>query len=138
MTKFSRFCSDFFRHEKSISWYGRKGVIELDGDRVAQISLSDAGHHNHFSKFEVEIISKTHGKISSHGFSFDDYFRAPLPNINYHVNGSLFKESEQPKDAWYLNEPSREDIDRLAVHICEFIDAYRLTTKKQKKTTRSS
>lgn len=64
-----------------ITWFDRQGLHRLDDDRVAVLTLEIQGTIGSYSGFQVEIISKTRGKLFQKYFNFNDY----LPPINVQI-----------------------------------------------------
>lgn len=105
MTK-SNFCQKAFSwHDYDIEWFDLTGVICLDDDRRAVITLEGATR-GEFDSFHVEIMHKKNGKIQAKQFLFRDYldFSKRLDSRSDFNDG--FKVIESVGWKWYIAVPS--------------------------------
>lgn len=116
---FKRFNKDFFRSVKGITWYDKQGIMELDDNRVVQITVSELGVHDNYVGYWVEIINKVSGTIVKKFFKFSDHLTMIQrePRDKYcHVwyNSGNFE--------WYISRPqsTKEMCDVIVDWINKF------------------
>ena len=99
-----------------IQWFDLQGTHMLDNDRRAVITMVTRGHKDHYVGFNVEITSKTNGRIESKFFRFDDY----LPNKQ---NEHQFEVIAYCGWKWYIAVP--ESTEPFTEAVTRWIDNWR-------------
>lgn len=111
-----------------VLWQGRSGVHQLDDDRRATITLSTSAGvtgmstSDHWTGFDVKIVSKTSGPIVAKAFGFRDHLteradtRSDHPNQKFEVIGYCGWK-------WYIAEPAHPEHFTQAVET--WIDEWR-------------
>jgi len=101
---FKNFNQDFWKSEKTITWYDKQGLMWLDGQRVVTITIDDLGHKDYYNGYHVEILNKFEGTIVKKWFRFQDHLTMVHrdPKTEYcHVwlnSGKLDWYISRPKD----------------------------------------
>ena len=99
---FKKFNEDFWKSEKSITWYDTQGVMNLDDQRVVTFSIEERGMRDHYVGYNVKIYNKTQGEIVSKFFRFKDHLEMvhrENTSEQYHVW------SVDGKFDWYISRP---------------------------------
>ena len=99
---FKNFNQDFWKSEKTITWYDKQGVMSLDEQRVVTITIDDVGTRDNYNGYHVEILNKNNGTIVKKWFRFVDHltmFHRDPKTVYYHVwlNSGNFD--------WYISRP---------------------------------
>lgn len=66
-----------------LQWFDRSGIYLMDADRRVKITLSERGHMQHYVGFNVQLISKTSGKIDEKFFNFNEYLPGTTGLVSY-------------------------------------------------------
>lgn len=112
---------------KKVKWYDLTGVVQIDRERVAEISLVTRHTHQHYEGFEVKIIGKKTGAISKKTFWFNDYM-ARTEDVAKHPNASFqqgFGVIAYTGWDWYILRPSEKAQNQYVKAIIDWIDEYR-------------
>lgn len=125
---FKTFNEGFFKSVKGIKWYDTEGFMELNGDRLVRISITDRGHSDKFSGYDIEILSKVGGTICKKFFKFDNFieFTGNRNDTSSHV--WYDKNIHIPKFDWYINRPI--DVKPMVDVMMEFINTFKIPTEK--------
>jgi hypothetical protein len=109
------FCASLEWDEpRRITWLDMTGYIELDDDRRARLQLAELRAHDasyptsgYLTGFEVEIVSKTRGRLDGKTFLFDDYLDERADNrADVRPQGGTFKVISRVGWSWYLAVPA--------------------------------
>jgi hypothetical protein len=76
MAKFKKaqeFCEKAFTWDPLFTWFDKTGVCTLDADRRVRLDLCTNGTHGQWEGFELTILSKTRGNLTSKRFWFQEY-----------------------------------------------------------------
>ena len=100
---FKKFNEDFWKSEKSITWFDKQGVMNLDDQRVVTITIDDVGTRDNYNGYQVKIYNKTQGEIISKFFFFRDHLemihRENMTQEYCHVW------SNRGEFEWYISRP---------------------------------
>jgi len=128
--KYGAFNEDFFIHSGlDITWFDRKGVIQVKEGINAEIILStktgsgSLGTVDHYVSYNVRIVNKK-GVITSHTFNFNTYFQ------KQGGRGDKFEIIQYCCDngvpSWYCGiKPTSKDVEKLVKAIVAFINQYK-------------
>jgi len=72
-----KFCEGAFKWRRPFKWFGKTGVVALDGDRRVRLDLITRGTQGHFEGFLLTILDKNTGVITSKRMWFKDYMQVP-------------------------------------------------------------
>lgn len=123
--KFEQFNKTIFQ-DKEIKWFDNTGVIKLDDNRRAEIKLSTSNVANNYTKYNVQIIHKENGKVTSKDFQFSDYMdQKDRIDNRKDYDGKFYAWYNEGSIDWYIARPSKRNIDKLTRAIMEYIDLYK-------------
>jgi len=132
MNDFKIFNEKFFNTAKEqkasllsfLTWYDKKGVIQLGNDKVAEIVISTHGVSGEYSCYIVTIINKNSGPITSHTFLFNDYLKTRTDSRISDYSGN-FKIVDHCGIDWYIAIPKDSEVKNMANTIINFIGEYK-------------
>ena len=102
---FKKFNQDFWKSEKSITWYDKQGVMNLDDQRVVTITIDDVGTRDNYNGYHVEIINKFEGTIVKKWFRFQDHLTMITPsNPNQQIYTHVWLHRDEFD--WYITRPN--------------------------------
>lgn len=100
-------------------WQGQSGVAIIDNDRRATITLATHGRADHYEGCNVEITSKTIGRIMSKWFAFDEYLHERTDIRSDHPIGSsnpcFYVWHSRGDWSWYIAIPAHPEHFTQAV-----------------------
>lgn len=116
----------FWKHDTNIHWYHDAGIMEIDGQTNAVITLSERGTIDHWKGYNVEIINLRSGKITSQFFKFSDYLEHDPAGREYAGDLHLWT-SDYRRDGidWYIAKP--KTIQPIKNAIIAYIRAWRVS-----------
>lgn len=122
---FSEFNKNFFNNS-DITWFDRKGVLKIDENKRAEITLSTNGYSSRYDSYFVKIIHKDNGKIAAKNFLFDEYMDIADSTRKYNLYvGGFSVQADGDGVGWYIATPSQRNIKLLVDAIMQYIDLYR-------------
>lgn len=94
-------------------WFDKSGVIRMDDDRRVVATLTIRGGsgvptHGHYIGFDIEIISKKNGVITSKFFGFNDYLPANERKDQRPDYQGKFEVIDYIDWSWYIAVPKDE------------------------------
>lgn len=120
---FKNFNEDFWKSEKSITWYDKQGVMVLDDQRVVTITIDDVGTRDNYNGYHVEIINKVQGTIVKKWFRFQDHLtmvhrgESNISQEYCHVWLSYGKVD------WYISRP--KDSKEMVKVIMDYVNNFK-------------
>ena len=122
---FEAFNIQFFGGERGpstvLQFFGRKVVLNLDEERLVEVSLASKATHQHYEGYSVVIVNKQTGTIASHYFAFDEYLQGKINERTLNVNYQII---EHCGYGWYINVPSRDSVDSMSNIMMNYIWVY--------------
>ncbi len=101
-----------------IAWFDRQALHRLDDDRIAVLTLEIQGTIGSYSGFQVEIVSKTRGKLFQKYFNFNDYL-PPNQRSDHRTDykGGFVVHTDSCGWQWYIaipvsTQPFTEAVER--------------------------
>ena len=119
---FKNFNEDFWKSEKSITWYDKQGVMVLDDQRVVTITIDDVGTRDNYNGYHVEIINKVQGTIVKKWFRFQDHLTM------VHRGDSNIRQEychvwlNSGKVDWYISRP--KDSKEMVKVIMDYVNKF--------------
>lgn len=120
---FKKFNEDFWKSEKSITWYDKQGVMVLDDQRVVTITIDDVGTRDNYNGYHVEIINKVQGTIVKKWFRFQDHL-----TMVHRGESNISQEychvwSSYGKVDWYISRP--KDSKEMVKVIMDYVNNFK-------------
>lgn len=116
---FKNFNETFWKSQKSITWYDKQGVMNLDEQRVVTITIDDLGHKDYYNGYHVEILNKFEGTIVKKWFRFQDHLtmvhRDRQPYYHVWLNRDNFD--------WYISRP--KDTKEFVKVVMDWINQFK-------------
>jgi hypothetical protein len=111
-----------------ILWFDRTGTFELKNNIVVEIELKTRGYADHYVGYEVRLIHKTNGQLTSHFFKFDDYLSSKMDDRiddrkDYPLGGNLCYYATAEAQ-WYIAIPEFDEIATYQSEVMTFIETY--------------
>lgn len=121
---FTKFNQSIFK-DNNIQWFDRTGVLKIDKNRRAEISLRTNGIADVYNSYFVKIIHKENGQISVKNFLFDDYMDITASSKRHNLYVGGFSVNIADRVDWYIAIPLESEINKLVNSIMSFIEMYR-------------
>jgi len=121
---FTKFNQSIFK-DNNIQWFDRTGVLKIDKNRRAEISLRTNGLADVYNSYFVKIIHKENGQISVKNFLFDDYMDITASSKRHNLYVGGFSVNIADRVDWYIAIPLESEINKLVNSIMSFIEMYR-------------
>ncbi|HZK27062.1 MAG TPA: hypothetical protein VFD00_05960 [Thermoclostridium sp.] len=121
---FTEFNHSIFKN-KYIKWFDRSGILKIDGDRRAEITLSTNGIAGAYGGYLVKIIHKRYGRVSSKNFSFNDYMDITDSTRRHGLYVGGFSVHTNSSVDWYIAVPSERNLQQLTSAIMDYIELYK-------------
>jgi hypothetical protein len=109
------FCASLeWGEPQRITWLDTTGYIELDNDRRARLQLAELCARDapwptsgYLTGFEVQIVSKTRGRLDGKAFLFDDYLHERADHrSDVALREGTFKVIGRVGWRWYIAVPA--------------------------------
>lgn len=104
------------------SFFGTTIVVPLDELRNAEIRLATGGTHGHYNRYNVVIVHKQNGIITSHAFKFQDYLRDKNGKQRGEKSVNPFEVIDYCNWDWHCEGPTRDSVATMALKIRSFIE----------------
>lgn len=121
---FTEFNKSIFK-DNNIQWFDRTGILKIDKNRRAEISLRTNGIADVYNSYFVKIIHKENGQISVKNFLFDDYMDITASSKRHNLYVGGFSVNIADRVDWYIAIPLESEINKLVNSIMSFIEMYR-------------
>lgn len=132
MTKrFQPFNENFFKTGAyKIIWFDKKGLVELDENRNAEITLVTDRVSEQYEGYLVSVNHKQNGEITRHYFPFNHYMKERSDDRqkgSKHAHEGKFYvwgSSSEDQPTWYISIPTNHEIEKMTEAIDTFIAMY--------------
>jgi hypothetical protein len=100
--------------------FNRKLIIDM-GTKTAEIVLKQNGHHGRFDGFQVSIIHKENGPLSSEWFGFAEY---AMKGFKYKERHSFPHVLKSCGCDWYMDGPTQGAIQDMIDKMAQYLYIY--------------
>jgi hypothetical protein len=109
----------------SIKWFDRIGIMEINNNRLAEITLAEGHYSGSYIKYQVRILHKDYGVITTKDFMFKDYLHLPAKTDSWgDIKNFFVTVKDNSYVDWHLSPPSEDDLKRLTDAITDYIDCF--------------
>lgn len=109
-----------------IMQFDRTGIYPLNDYKNAIITLADKRCVGEYNGYQIDIIRKENGKLARKFFAFDEHFyigQKPKDFYGYKIVDCCCEQKGVAD--WFRNEPSQEEIKKMAETIFKFIKLWK-------------
>lgn len=121
---FTEFNKSIFK-DNNIQWFDRTGILKIDENRRAEISLRTNGIADVYNSYFVKIIHKENGQISVKNFLFDDYMDITASSKRHNLYVGGFSVNIADRVDWYIAVPSERNLQQLTSAVMDYIELYK-------------